>query len=243
MTPGTVVFRRELKAYFESPIAYVFSIVFLLLTCGIFMNDFFLVSVAEMDAYFNPLPFLMILFLPSLSMRLWAEERETNTYEFLRTIPVSLRALILAKYLASLTFFLLTLAGSFPIVIMLYRLGHPDGGRILASYLGAAGLGAAYLAVSHLLSSLARDQIVAYLTSVLALGVFYATGNPLVAGILDGLWPRAQVGSFLLDTVSPLPHYELFTSGVIDLHAALYFGLMILFPLWLSRLALERDRY
>jgi ABC-2 type transport system permease protein len=243
MKAGIVVLRRELKAYFDLPIAYIFAIVFLLVTCGMFINDFFLVGVAEMDAYFFPLPYVMLLFLPALSMRLWAEERETNTYEFLRTLPISHGELIVAKYTASLIFFLATLAGTLPIVLMLYQLGHPDGGRILASYVGAAGLGAVYLAVSHFLSSLARDQIVAYLTSVLALALFYATGNELVAGILDGLWPWGQLGSFLRNTLSPLPHYELFIRGIIDLHAVIYFGVMIVLPLGMTHLVLERDRW
>lgn len=239
---ATTVFRREMTAYFDLPIASIFAIVFLLVTCGMFINDFFLVGVAEMDAYFAPLPMLMILFLPALSMRSWAEEREINTYEFLRTLPVSPWNLILSKYAASYVFFLVTLAGTAPIVFMLYRLGHPDGGKILASYVGTAGLGAVYLAVSHYLSSLSRDQIVAYLTSVLVLALLYATGNELVAGILDGLWPTLQIGTLLRDIVSPVPHFETFALGILDLHGALFFLLMGAVPLWMTHGVLERDR-
>jgi ABC-2 type transport system permease protein len=239
---ATAVFRREMAAYFDLPIASIFAIVFLLVTCGMFINDFFLVGVAEMDAYFAPLPMLMILFLPALSMRSWAEEREINTYEFLRTLPVSPWNLILSKYAASYVFFLVTLAGTAPIVFMLYRLGHPDGGKIVASYVGTAGLGAVYLAVSHYLSSLSRDQIVAYLTSVLVLALMYATGNELVAGILDGLWPTLQIGTLLRDIISPVPHFETFALGILDLHGALFFLLMGAVPLWMTHGVLERDR-
>lgn len=238
----TAVFRREMKAYFDLPIASIFAVVFLLVTCGMFINDFFLVGVAEMDAYFAPLPLVMILFLPALSMRSWAEEREINTYEFLRTLPVSTWNLILSKYAAAYVFFLITLAGTAPIVFMLFWLGNPDGGKILASYAGTAGLGAVYLAISHYLSSLSRDQIVAYLTSVLALALLYATGNELVAGILDGLWPSLQMGTFLRDTISPVPHFETYALGMLDLHGALAFLLMAAIPLWLTHGALERDR-
>lgn len=237
-----LVFERELKAYFNSAIAYIFAIVFLLLTCGIYMNDFFLVSTADMSAYFSPLPYLMVLFIPAIAMRLWAEERKDNTYELLMTLPIRKIELILGKYFASFVFFLITLLGSLPIVIMLFTLGHPDGGRIFASYIGAILIGAMYLAISTFLSSLTRDQIVAYLISVLVLSLYYISGNELVASVLDGLWPNIQLGSFLRDTFSAVPHYETFARGVIDFQSIFYFTAIIIFALWMNNLVLRRDR-
>lgn len=239
----TVIFERELKAYFSSSIAYIFAIVFLLLTCGIYMNDFFLASVADMDAYFKPLPYLMILFLPAISMRLWAEERKDNTYELLVTLPIRKIELILGKYAASFAFFLITLAGSLPIVVMLFILGEPDPGKIIASYMGTIFLGALYLAISGFLSSLTRDQIVAYLISVLALSLYYVSGNEMVASILDGLAPRLQAGTFLRDMFSAVPHYENFIRGIIDVQGIIYFSAVIVFALWMNELVLWRDRY
>ncbi len=243
MKRAIVIFQRELKAYFDSSIAYIFSIVFLLLTCSIYMNDFFLVSTADMDAYFSPLPYLMILFLPAISMRLWAEERKDNTYELLVTLPIKRAELILGKYAASLAFFLITLAGTLPIVVMLYVLGTPDGGKIVTSYAGTVLLGALYLAVSHFLSSLTRDQIVAYLLSVLTLSLYYVSGNEMVASVIDGIWPRFQIGTFLRDTFSVLPHYESFTRGIIDIQSVLYFGLITAFSLFMTDLVLWRDKH
>jgi len=241
MRAVAIIFERELKAYFTSPIAYIFSIVFLLLTCGIFMNDFFLISVAEMDAYFKPLPYLMILFLPAVSMRLWAEERKDNTYELLVTLPFRKGELVLGKYAASFAFFLITLAGTAPIVVMLVVLGEPDLGKIFSSYMGAILLGALYLAVSNFLSSLTREQIVAYLLSVLALSLLYVSGNEMVASVLDGLWPTIQVGSFLRDHFSAVPHYEAFIRGIISLHSILYLTLISIFALVMTDLVLKRD--
>jgi ABC-type transport system involved in multi-copper enzyme maturation permease subunit len=238
----TVIFRRELRAYFDSPIAYIFAAVFLLLTCGMFMNEFFLVSVADMSSYFAPLPYLMILFIPAIAMRLWAEERKDNTYELLMTLPIPRADLILGKYLASLVFFLITLAGTAPIVVMLFTLGQPDPGKIIAGYAGTILLGGMYLAVSCMLSSLTRDQIVAYLISVLALSAYYVSGNEMVATVLDGLWPAVQAGSFLREMVSAVPHYESFTRGVVSLESALYFLSVIAASLVLNGLILRRER-
>jgi len=243
MKIGYIIFQRELRAYFDSSIAYIFAIVFLLLTCGIFMNDFFLVSVADMGAYFAPLPYLMILFIPAIAMRLWAEERKDNTYELLATLPIKRLELILGKYFASFVFFLITLAGTLPIVVMLYILGSPDTGKIFASYLGVISLGALYLAISCFLSSISRDQIVAYLISVLALSLYYVSGNEMVASVLDGLWPSVQVGSFLRDSFSAVPHYESFTRGIVDFQSLVYFLSIIVLALTMNNLILKRDRY
>ncbi len=243
MKTGYVIFQRELQAYFNSSIAYIFAIVFLLLTCGIFMNDFFLVSVADMEAYFAPLPYLMILFIPAIAMRLWAEERKDNTYELLATLPIKRIELILGKYFASFVFFLITIAGTLPMVVMLYVLGSPDGGKIFASYLGVISLGALYLAISCFLSSISRDQIVAYLISVLALSLYYVSGNEMVASVLDGLWPSAQIGSFLRDSFSAVPHYESFTRGIVDFQSLFYFISIIVLALAMNNLILKRDRY
>src|SRR5512140_2289555 len=132
MRAAWIIFRRETAAYFDSPIAYIFAIVFLVLTCGIFMNDFFLVSLVQMDSYFEFLPYVLIVFVPTLSMRLWAEDRKHNTYELLMTLPLTPLEIILGKYLAALFVFVVVLLGSLPIVAMLYALGSPDGGKIAA---------------------------------------------------------------------------------------------------------------
>ena len=237
-----VILSRELSAYFDSAIAYIFAVVFLVLTCGLFMNEFFLTSVAEMDAYFSVLPLMMILFLPAVSMRLWAEDRKDNTFELHMTLPVRRIYIVLGKYAAAFLFFLMVLAGTLPIVIMLVILGDPDMGKICASYLGSLFLGGLYIAVGMFLSGLTRDQIVAYLLSVLAASIFHVTGHEKAAGVLDGLWPALQAGSFLRDVVSALPRYESFARGIIDLRDIIYFLGLTAFFIWLNDVFLERDR-
>jgi ABC-type transport system involved in multi-copper enzyme maturation permease subunit len=231
-----------MKAYFDSPIAYIFTAVFLLLTCSMFMNSFFLESVADMAEYFKPLPYIMILFLPAIAMRLWAEERKDNTYELLVTLPLRRGEIMLGKYFASFAFFLIALAGTLPLVVMLYTLGDPDTGKVISSYIGTIFLGALYLAIGSFLSSITRDQIVAYLLSVLVLALYYVSGNEMVASVIDGLWPGKQVGSFLRDTFSAVPHYEAFTRGIIDFQGLIYFTLLIGLALWMNALVLARDK-
>ena len=238
---GTI-FRRETAAYFDSPIAYIFAVVFLGLSCGLFMNDFFLVARVEMKGYFERLPFFLLVFAPTLSMRLWAEDKKHNTFELLMTLPVRESDVVLGKYFSALFVFALVLAGSLPIVVMLYALGAPDGGLIVSSYMGAVLLGAFLLSLGVFISGLARDQIVAYLLTLLAAALFLLTGHDTFVGVMDGLWPALQVGSRLRDNLSALPHYENFTSGVVELSGLVYFlGLSACF-LALNRLALAQER-
>ncbi len=237
-----IIAKRECAAAFDSPIAYIFAIVFLLLTCGVFMNEFFLVSLIQMNSYFEFLPYVLVVFVPTLSMRLWAEDRKYNTYELLVTLPLRSSQLITGKYIAALFVFLLVLVGSLPIVVMLYTLGRPDVGQILASYLGALLAGGFILALGQLISACTKDQIVAYLLTLMASAVFFLSGHALLTGVLDGLWPSLQVGTFVRENFSALPHYETFTRGLLDLRSALYFILLSGSFLWLNQRLIEKQK-
>lgn len=229
-----IIFHREIKAYFDSAIAYIFFVVFLISTTSLYMNDFFLKGIVEMESYFIPLPYLMIFFLPALSMRLWAEERRDNTYELLMTLPIRAYKIVLGKFMASFVFFVITVLGTLPIVIMLTILGEPDYGRIITSYLGTFFLGAFYLSIGSFISGITKDQIVAYLLTILATFIFYFSGNELAVSIIDGLWPALRVGSLIRENFSVLPYFESFLSGIIDLRGVAYFSLIGLFFLWLN---------
>jgi len=206
------------------------------------MNGFFLAAVADMSAYFELLPFLLIPFIPAITMRLWAEERAQHTFEFIMTLPLEPVQLVLGKYLAALAFYLLALLGTLPIVIMLFALGDPDPGRLLASYLGAALLGGFFLAFGACVSSLTRDQIVAFVLATLIGFIFVLSGHPKVVEVLDGLQPRLELGTWLYESVSVLPHYASFGRGVIGLADVVYFALLSGVFLWLNALALNRLR-
>ena len=239
---GTV-FRRELGAYFDSTIAYVYASVFLGLSATIFMNSFFLNAVVDMRPYFDTLPFLLIPLIPAITMRSWAEERSQNTFELLMTLPLTPVQIVLGKYLASFCFYALVLCGSFPIVVMLSWLGEPDAGVILASYLGALFLGAFFLAFGQFVSSLTHDQIVAFVLGALLGFVFVFSGHDKVVEVVDGLAPNAQLGTWLYESISVMPHYEAFCRGVIGGGNVLYFALLSSFFVWMTALSLLRSKY
>ena len=238
-----IVFDRELEAYFDSPIAYAYAAVFLVLSCTTFMNSFFLDGVVDMGPYFTALPFLLIPFVPAITMRAWAEERAQHTFELLMTLPLHSLQVVLGKYLAALCFYAIVLAGSLPIVLMLLFLGDPDLGRICASYLGALLLGAFFLSFGLFASGLTRDQIVAFVLSALLGFFFVLSGHEKVVEVLDGLAPAYQPGTWLYETISVLPHYEAFGHGVIAFTDLLYFALMSGFFVSMNYLSLQRSKY
>jgi ABC-2 type transport system permease protein len=238
-----VVVKREMGAYFDSPIAYIYATVFLVLSSTTFMNSFFLDSIVDMSAYFDLLPFLLIPFVPAMTMRTWAEEHAQHTFELLMTLPLRSLQVVLGKYAAALLFYLLILAGTTPIVIMLVWLGSPDLGLIFSSYLGALFLGAFFLSFGLFLSGLTHNQIVAFVLATLMGFAFVVSGHEKVVAVLDGLSPGWQLGTWLFESLSVMPHYESFTRGVLGLGSALYFLLMIGFFVWMNEVTLRRNRF
>jgi ABC-2 type transport system permease protein len=221
MKGGLTIFRRELSAYFNSAIAYIFIIVFLVLTAGLYMTPFFLQGQADMRGFFGNLPLFLIFFIPAISMRLWAEDKRSGTFELLMTLPLKAGDVMLGKYFAALVFYLIALAGTLPIPIMLALLGNPDGGAIFTGYLGAALLGALYLAVGIFVSGLVRDQITAFILGMIACFFLYLVGIDPVAATVDG-WVSG-LGSFFQGAFGLLGHYDSMMRGVILLGDLAYF--------------------
>ncbi|MDP6418466.1 MAG: ABC transporter permease [Candidatus Krumholzibacteria bacterium] len=216
-----VIFKREMAAYFNSPIAYIFIIVFLVLNAGLYMTSFFLQGQADMRGIFSNLPLFLIFFIPALTMRLWAEDRRSGTFELLMTLPMKAAEVMGGKYLAALAFYLIALIGTLPIPIMLAMLGNPDGGAILAGYFGALLLGALYLAVGIFVSGLVRDQITAFILGMILCFALFFVGIGPVAATIDG-W-IGGLGSFLQRAFGLMPHYESLQRGVITLGDLSYF--------------------
>jgi ABC-type transport system involved in multi-copper enzyme maturation permease subunit len=237
-----VVAARELGAYFDSSIAYVYTIAFVVLGNSIFMNEFFLGGTVEMRSFFELMPLLLAVFLPAVTMRLWAEERKQRTIEMLLTLPLVPLQAVLGKYLAALALFGLFLLGSAPIVIMLEVLGSPDHGQIAASYLGLIGLGGLFLAYGTFLSSLSSDQIVAFVSSTLLGFLFVLSGNDRVVAVLDGLFPTWAPGTLLYESFSVVPHYEAFLAGTLSLASVAYFVLFSALFLWANAVVLQKSR-
>ena len=186
MRNAGVVFRREFRSYFDRPIAYIFVIVFLLLNSGFFMNSFFLAGNADLRGFFGNLPLFNIFFLPALSMGLWAEDKRSGTIELLMTLPMKSWEVVLGKYLASLAFYAVALAGTLSLPIMVAALGDPDLGAIFSGYLGALLLGAFYLAIGIFVSGIFKDQIAAFIVSMLLCFFFFMIGWDIVAASIDG---------------------------------------------------------
>jgi ABC-type transport system involved in multi-copper enzyme maturation permease subunit len=237
-----VVAARELGAYFDSPIAYVYTIAFALLSNSVFMNEFFLTGRVEMRGFFERMPLLLTVFLPAVTMRLWAEERKQRTMELLLTLPIVPVQAILGKYLAALALFALFLAGSLPIVIMLMVLGHPDIGLIFSGYLGVVFMGSLFLSFGMLLSALSGDQIVAFVTSTLLGCIFVFSGNDKVIAVLDGLFPSLRIGTIINDSISVMPHYDAFVAGTVELSSVVFFTIFSAAFVWLNAVVLEKTR-
>ena len=217
-----IILDRELAAYFNSAIAYIFMIIFALLNGGLFMTQFFLMGRVDMKALFYTMPFLLAVFLPAVSMRLWSEEKRGNTQELLLTFPMQPHELVLGKFLASFLFYLAALACTFTIPIILAFLGRPDMGSILGGYLGAAFLGGFFLAIGILISGFCRDQIVAFVLSMMACFGLYLLGTEFVAASLDGWIPG--IGTFFRHFLGAGDHYATFAKGVIDNRDVVYFA-------------------
>jgi len=203
---STSIFIRELFSYFNSPIAYIFIVVFVLLINGMYMSQFFISGNADMRYFFSLIPLILCVFIPAITMRLWAEEKRGNTFELLLTFPMETYKLVLGKYSASLVFYTLTLAGTMFIPIMLLALGKPDMGTIVGGYLGAFFTGAFFLSVGIFISGLCKDQIVSFIVAMMACFFFYLSGLDFMASIIDGWIPG--VGSFIKMNFGMTRHFE-----------------------------------
>ncbi|MFT7668483.1 MAG: ABC-2 type transport system permease protein [Planctomycetota bacterium] len=237
-----VVFGRELGAFFDSAIAYVYLISALVLLTSLFMNEFFLTGRLDMTPFFDALAPLSIFLLPAVTMRLWAEDKKTRTFELWMTLPLRPGQVVCGKYLAALALYCMFLLGTAPIVIMLMVLGNPDLGLIFSGYLGAFGLGVLFLAFGSFLSSLTGDQIVAFVTSVLCGFLFIFTGHPKVIAVLDGISPDLGAGSFLADNLAALPHYDSFVRGLVELSSVVWFAGLAAAFLWLTTVVVSKVR-
>jgi len=217
------VFRRELASYFATPLAYIFIVIFLVLAGALafFLGNFFERGQADLQAFFTFHPWLYLVLVPALSMRLWAEERKSGTIELFLTLPVSMMAAVLGKFLAAWAFAGIALALTFPFWITVNYLGAPDNGVILASYVGSFLMAGAFLAIGACLSALTKNQVIAFVVTAAVSFLFTVSGSPIVLGLLQNWAPDA-----LLTTVSSfsfLTHFTAITRGVIDARDAVYF--------------------
>lgn len=239
MSALKVILGRELASYFATPVAYIFIIIFLMLS-GVFtfyIGQFFERGQADLSAFFNFVPWLYLVLIPSVAMRLWSEERRSGTIELIMTLPVATWQLVLGKFLAAWLFVGLALALTFPLWLTVNYLGAPDNGVILGAYLGAWLMAGGFLAVGSCLSALSKNQIIAFILTLVVCFVLVVSGFPIVQDSFSGWAPLWLVDG--VSNLSFLTHFTAISRGVIDLRDVVYFVAMI--GAWLYATALVID--
>jgi ABC-2 type transport system permease protein len=233
MSGGMVtIVKRELAGYFVSPVAYVFLVIFLLLT-GFFtftVGSFFERGEASLVSFFTWHPWLYLFLVPAVGMRLWSEERRLGTMELLLTLPIATWQAIVGKFLASWLFLALGLALTFPVIITVNWLGDPDNGIIAAGYVGSVMLAGAYLAVSCMTSALTRNQVISFILSVLILLFLILCGYNPVTDLLNR-WASPQVVQ-IVAAFSVMTHFEAFQRGILDIRDVIFFVSVMGFALF-----------
>ena len=234
-----IIMRRELTSYFATPLAYIFILIFLVFAnlLTFYLGSFYERGNADLESFFGFHPWLYLFLIPAISMRLWAEERKSGSIELLMTQPVTLWEAVLGKFFAAWIFTGLALALTFPLWITVNYLGSPDNGAILAAYVGSLLLAGGFLAIGSCMSALTRNQVVAFILSVVACFLFLLAGYPLVMDVFRSWVPQAIVNA--IASLSFLTHFDSIEKGVIDIRDLLYFGMLIGFFLFATSIALE----
>lgn len=221
------VFKRELKSYFATPLAYVFLVIFLIAAGFLTFNreKFFELRQADMRTFFVNLPWLMIFMVPATAMRLWAEERKVGSVELLFTLPITIMQAVLGKFLAAWVFLGIALALTFPMVLTVFYLGNPDGGLIATGYLASFLMAGSFLAVGCLFSAVTKNQVIAFVLSVVACLVLVVAGLPSMLNYLSTFLPAGLVSA--IGTMSLQEHFASLQRGVVRFNDIAYFVLLI----------------
>lgn len=223
---------RELRSYFVTPIAYIFILVFLVMA-GVFtfyIDDFFGRGQADLQAFFIYHPWLYLFLIPAIAMRLWAEERKSGTLELLLTLPISLTQSVVGKFLAAWLFSGLALALTATIWWTVNFLGDPDNGAIITAYLGSWLMAGAYLAIGSCVSALTKNQVVAFIMTLVVCLLFTFSGSPTVLQAVAKILPATGVD--IVASLSFITHFEALSKGVIDIRDIIYFVAFIV--AWLA---------
>jgi ABC-2 type transport system permease protein len=233
------VFKRELASYFATPVAYVFIVIFLLLggAFTFYIGNFYQRGQADLLPFFVYHPWLYLFLVPAVAMRLWSEERKGGTIELLLTLPLTMWQAVVGKFLAAWVFIGIALALTFPLWLTVNYLGSPDNGVIFASYLGSFLMAGAFLAIGSCLSACTRNQVVAFILTVVVCFLFLLAGFPLVLDMFKVWAPQGVVDA--ISGLSFTAHFDAIAKGVIDLRDLLYFLLTIAFWLYASAVVID----
>ncbi|MBN2512798.1 MAG: heme exporter protein CcmB [Sedimentisphaerales bacterium] len=220
------VFKRELKGYFATPVAYVFLVIFLFFAGYLpFKDGFFEIRQAELRLFFQWLPWLFIFMVPAAAMRLWAEERKNGSIELLLTLPITINQAVLGKFSAAWAFLGLALLLTFPLPATIYYLGHPDTGLIVSGYIGSFLLAGGFLSVGSFFSAVTKNQVISFILSAAACGILVSAGMPTTVNYLSTMLPANVVG--LVEMMSIQSHFDSILRGVIEMKDIAYFIILI----------------
>jgi ABC-2 type transport system permease protein len=220
-----IVLRRELASYFATPVAYVFIVIFLVLAgyFTFYMGAFYERGQADLLSFFNFHPWLYLVLVPAIAMRLWAEERKSGSIELLMTLPITRWQAVLGKFLAAWLFAAIALVLTFPIWLTVNYLGDPDNGAILTGYLGSLLMAGGFLAIGACISATTKNQVIAFIVSVVICFAFLLWG--FLAQTFSGWAPAFVVDA--IASLSFLTHFDALSKGVIDLRDIVFFLLVI----------------
>jgi ABC-2 type transport system permease protein len=227
MNSFIAVFKRELKSYFTTSLAYVFLVIFLFFSGYLpFRDGFFEMRQADMRVFFMNLPLLFVFMVPSAAMRLWAEERKVGSIELLFTLPITIVQAVLGKFFAAWFFLTIALALTFPMVITVCFLGNPDIGLIITGYLGSLLMAGGFLAIGCFFSAISKNQVISFVLSVVACAVLVFAGMPTTMSYLSTFLPAGLVS--VVENMSFQTHFESIQRGVLEFKDLSYFVLLII---------------
>jgi len=237
-----IIIRRELNAYFSTPMAFIFIAIFVAMTGAFtfYIGRFFDRGQASLETFFSFHPWLYLLLVPAIAMRLWAEERKTGTIEHLLTLPITTLEAVLGKFLSAWVFCGIGLGLTFPLWLTVVFLGDPDNGVIALSYFGSFLMCGSFLAIGSCMSSLTRNQIIAFISSAAICFVFTMSGLDLVLNFF-----RTWAPTFLIETIASLSflvRFESITRGVLELRDIIFFASMIVFWLFANVIAVDAKK-
>ncbi len=238
MSEILAIYRKEMKTYFNSPIAFIVISSFLVITNWLFFDygdyPFFAINIADIRGIFDYGAIVLLFIAPAVSMRLISEEKHQDTLELLVTMPITDMHIILGKYLSTLVVFAIILAGTLIAPISISFVGDLDSGIVISSYIGFFFLGATYLAIGLAASSFTRNQIIAYIVGIVMIAVFF---------LMNGMANGSGFLATLFENLSIRFHYQNFFRGVLDTRDLLYFISLIFVSLFVSSTALASRKY
>ena len=237
-----IIFQRELESYFATPVAYVFIVIFLVLSGALTFNmcGFYERGQADLQPFFNFHPWLYLFLVPAISMRLWAEERKSGNIELLLTLPITMIQAVIGKFLAAWLFTAIALLLTFPLWITVNYLGDPDNGVILAAYIGSLLMAGGFLAIGACISATTKNQVIAFIISVVICFAFLLSGFPVVLDFFRGWAPQLIVDT--IASLSFLTHYTSISKGVIELRDIIYFATLIGCWLYANAVVIEMKK-